>query len=63
MLEKFKKSRDKWEEFRAFFIDLSKAFDCIDNNALITKLFLYSVTPKSVKLNFYYSATGHKVLW
>ena len=54
MLERFKESRDKWEEFRAFFIDLSEAFDCIDNNALITELFWYRVTPKSVKLNFSY---------
>ena len=30
MLENFKESRDKGEEFGAFFIELSKAFDCID---------------------------------
>ena len=54
MLEKFKESRDKGEEFEAFFTDLSKAFDCIDHNLLITKLSWYGVTPKSLKLIFSY---------
>ena len=38
MLEKFKESRNKEEEFGAFFTDLSKAFSYIDHNLLITKL-------------------------
>ena len=54
MLEKFKESRDKGEEFVAFFTDLSKAFDCIDHNLLITKLSWYGVTPISLKLIFSY---------
>ena len=54
MLEKFKESRDKGEEFGAFFTDLSKAFDCIDHSLLITKLSWYGVTPKSFKLIFSY---------
>ena len=54
MLEKFKESRDKGEEFGAFFTDLSKAFDCIDHNLLITKLSWYRVTPTSLKLIFSY---------
>ena len=54
MLEKFKESRDKGEQFGAFFTDLSKAFDCIDHNQLITKLSWYGVTPKSLKLIFSY---------
>ena len=54
MLEKFKESRDKGEEFGAFFTDLSKAFDCIDHNLLITKLSWYGVTPISLKLIFSY---------
>ena len=45
MLEKLKESRDKAEEFGAFFIDVSNAFDCIDHNLLITKLSWYRVTP------------------
>ena len=62
MLEKFKESRDKKEEFGAFFTDLSKAFDCIDHNLLITKLSWYGVTPKSLKLFFsYLSNRTHSV--
>ena len=54
MLEKFKELRDKGEEFGAFLTDLSKAFDCIDHNLLITKLSWYEVTPISLKLIFSY---------
>ena len=49
MAEKLKESRDKREEYGAFFTDLSKAFDCIDHNLLITKLSWYGVTPISLK--------------
>ena len=52
MLEKFKESSDKGEEFGAFFIGLSKAFDCIDHNLLKTKLSWYDVTPILLKLIF-----------
>ena len=54
MLEKFKESRDKGEEIGAFFTDLSKAFDSIDHNLLITKLSWYRVTPKPLKFFFSY---------
>ena len=52
MLEKFKELRDKGEEFGAFFTDLSKPFDCIGHNLLITKLSWYGVISKSLKLIF-----------
>ena len=54
MLEKFRESRDKGEEFGAFFTDLSKALNCMDHNLLITKLSWYGVTTKSLKLIFSY---------
>ena len=52
MLDKFKESRVKGEEFGAFFTNLSKASNCIDHNLLITKLSWYGVTPISLKLIF-----------
>ena len=54
MLKKSKVSRDKGEEFGAFFTEFSKAFDCIDHNLLITKLSWYGVTSISLKLFFSY---------
>ena len=54
MAEKLKESRDKREEYGAFFTDLSKAFDCIDHNLVITKLSSYGVTPITLKLIFSY---------
>ena len=40
MLEKFKESVDKGNEFGALLTDLSKTIDCIDHKLLIAKLFL-----------------------
>ena len=62
MLEKFKESNNKGEEFGVSFTDLSKAFDCIDHNLLITNLSWYVVKSKSLKLIFHIQATRHKVL-
>ena len=52
MVEKLKELRDKGEEFGAFFTDLSKAFDCIDHNLVITKLSSDGITPISLKFFF-----------
>ena len=50
MLKEFKESRDRCDEFMALFTDLSKTFDCIDQNVLITKLPWYRVTTESLNL-------------
>lgn len=50
MLIKFKESRDREEKLGAFCTNLSKAFDCIDHNLLITKLPWYGATAKSLSL-------------
>ena len=63
MAEKLKESRDKREEYGAFFTDLSKAFDCIDHNLLITKLSWYGVTPKSLKQIFSYLSNRTQGVW
>ena len=47
ILEKFKESRDRGDEFRALFTDLSKVLDCIDYKLLIAKLSWYGVTTSS----------------
>ena len=52
MLEKFKESVDKGNEFGALLTDISKAFDCIDHKLLIAKLFWYGVPPSSLNLIF-----------
>ena len=54
MIEKFKESVDKGNEFDALLTDLSKASDCIDHKLLITKLFWYGVSPSSLNLIFSY---------
>ena len=54
MLEKFKESVDKGNEFGALLTDLSKAFDCTDHKLLIVKLFWYGVSPSSPNSIFSY---------
>ena len=41
ILETFRESRGRGDEFGALFTDLSKAFDYIDRNLLITNLSWY----------------------
>ena len=41
LLEKWKNSVDKGKPFGALFTDLSKAFDCLDDELLTTKLNAY----------------------
>ena len=50
MLENFKKSADKGNEFGALLSDLSKAFDCIDHKLLFAKLFFYGLSPSALNL-------------
>ena len=62
MIEQFKESRDKRGEFGAVFTVLSKRFDCIDHNLLITKLFWYRVTLKSHDIISSYLSSQNKIL-
>ena len=52
MLEEFKESTDPGDEFGASFTDLSKEFNCIDHNLLITKLSWFGITTESFNLIF-----------
>ena len=54
MLEKFKGSVDKGNEFGALLTDLSKAFDCINHKLLTAKLFWYGVSPLSLNSVIFY---------
>ena len=54
MLEKFKESRDRGDGLGALFTDLSKTFDCIDHNLIITEVSCYGVKTKSLNLIFSY---------
>ena len=53
MVEKLSETLDEGGKTGAFLTDLSKAFDCIDHNLLITKFNAYGFEKKS--LEFIYS--------
>ena len=55
MIEKWRKSFDTGGAFGALLTDLSKAFDCLPNELLITKLHAYGVDIASLKLLHSYS--------
>ena len=38
MLEKWRKLLDKWDIYGVLYIDLSRAFDSLQNDLLLTKL-------------------------
>ena len=54
MIEKFKETIGKGNEFGALLPDLSKAFGCINHPLLIVKMYDYGVSPLSVNIIFSY---------
>ena len=55
MIEKFKETIDRANEFGALLTDLSKAYDCINHPLLIAKLYNYEVSPlSSINMIFSY---------
>ena len=57
MLEKFKESVEKGNEFGAHLTDLLKAFDCIDQKLLIAKFYLTFVIYFNIFLSFKLNST------
>ena len=60
MLEQFKEVIDRGNQFEALLTDLSKAFDCIDQEILIVKLYEYGVSSSS--LNLILSYLKHRIV-
>ena len=54
MLEKWKKALDKRHNTGALLTDLSKAFDCLNHELLIAKLYAYGFDHSSLNLIFSY---------
>ena len=54
LLESWKQSVDQNAAFGALLTDLSKAFDCVNHDLLIAKLFAYGVNFSALKLIFNY---------
>ena len=54
MIEKFKETIDRGNEFGALLTDLSKAFDCINHSLFIAKLYNYGVSTLSINMIFSY---------
>ena len=50
MFEEWKKNLDKGGECGALFVDLSKAFDCLQHDLVLAKLNTYGFDYKSLKL-------------
>ena len=50
MFEKWKKNLDEGGECGALFVDLSKAFDCLQHDLVLAKLNTYGFDYKSLKL-------------
>ena len=54
MIERFKETIDRGNEFGALLTDLSKVFDCINHLVLIAKLYYYGVSSLSINMIFSY---------
>ena len=52
MIEKFKEAINRGNKLGAFVTDLSKAFDCINHQLLIAKLYNYGVSTLSINMIF-----------
>ena len=54
MVQKFKETIDRRNEFGALLTYLSKAFDCINHPLLIAKFYNYGVPLLSINMSFSY---------